>query len=247
MIPKKLHYCWFGNNPKSKLFQECLTSWQEFCPDFEIIEWNEANSEKYSNAFYYNALRKKKYAFAADYVRSRVLSEQGGIYLDTDMLLLQPLDKFLQYDFFAAEEVTERIAFAVFGAIPNHRFLKQMVRFYDTTEFNIFAPPVITHTFSPLINKKTIEESEIIFDANYFYPLPYEKRLENYTKYLTQNSYAVHLWDHSWKKPDVTTLYSLFLSLKEVLVDFTFYNYSHTYFVRYTKEFLRKIYQRIFK
>lgn len=59
MIPKKLHYCWFGNNPKSNVFQDCLSSWKLHCPDFEIMEWNERNSKKYSNSFYKNALRKK--------------------------------------------------------------------------------------------------------------------------------------------------------------------------------------------
>ena len=63
MIPKTLHYCWFGNNPKSKVFQDCMESWQHNCPDFEIKEWNEKNTVQFSNPFYKNALRKKKICF----------------------------------------------------------------------------------------------------------------------------------------------------------------------------------------
>ena len=242
MIPKKLHYCWFGNNPKSNVFQDCLSSWKLHCPDFEIMEWNERNSKKYSNSFYKNALRKKKYAFAADYIRTKVLYDQGGIYLDTDMLLLKPIDPLLQYDFFTGEEVKGRVAFGLYGAVPKHRFLKQMVDFYNTNEFNVFSPPVITHTFSPMINKQSIVEGEVILDVSFFYPLPYENRLEDYTSFVETETYAVHLWDHSWAKHTESGLSQLFNNLKEVGVDFVFYNYSFDYFKRYTKEFLRKIY-----
>lgn len=243
MIPKKLHYCWFGNNPKPKTFQDCLASWQQFCPDFEIIEWNEVNSEKYTNAFYRNALRKKKYAFVADYIRAKVFFEQGGVYLDTDMLLIKPIEDLLRFDFFTSEEVKERVAFGLFGVVPGHRFLQQMVHFYNTTEFNQFAPPVITHTFSPLINRATIAANEIIFESDYFYPLSYENKQEDYMKYVTSKSYAVHLWDHSWAKTNAIGFLGLLENLKTVSIDFLFYGYSFLYFKRYAKEFSRKIVQ----
>lgn len=242
MIPKKLHYCWFGKNPKSEIFQECLSSWLLYCPGFEIVEWNEVNSEKYANAFYRNALRKKKYAFAADYIRAKVLFEKGGIYLDTDMLLLKPVDVLLQYGFFIGEEVNGRIAFGLFGVAKKHRFLEQMIAFYTSVEFNVFSPPIITHTFSPIINKETISNNEIILEPIYFYSFPYENRFEEYNKFVKPASYAVHLWDHSWAKHTELGLSQLFKKLKEVAVDFVFYNYSFGYFKRYTKEFSRKIY-----
>jgi len=241
-IPKKLHYCWFGSAPKSKIFQDCLESWKTFCPDFEIKEWNEKNTKQFVNSFYKNALRKKQYAFVADYVRARVLFEEGGVYLDTDMLLLKPIDSLLQYDFFIGEEVSGRVAFGLFGVIPKHRFLEQMIVFYNQTEFNVFSPPVITHTFSPVINKKNIDKNEIILDSNCFYPLPYGHRLENYTDFIQTQSYAVHLWNHSWSKSDQKGLLVLLKNLKAVIMDFMFYNYSHSYFKRYGREFSRKIY-----
>lgn len=242
MIPKKLHYCWFGNNPKSDIFQDCLASWKLHCPDFEIVEWNEINSKKYSNSFYKNALRKKKYAFAADYIRTKVLYEQGGVYLDTDMLLLKPINALLGYVFFTGEEVKDRVAFGLYGSVPKHLFLKRMLEFYNTNEFNVFSPPVITHTFSPIINKQSVIEGEVILDSSFFYPLPYEKRKENYNAFVQPETYAVHLWDHSWAKNTDSGLLQLFKNVKEVAVDFVFYNYSWGYFKRYTREFLRKIY-----
>ncbi|MEW5676303.1 glycosyltransferase [Flavobacterium enshiense] len=245
MIPKKLHYCWFGPKSKSKVFQECLVSWQQFCPDFEIIEWNESNSKKYANAFYRNALRKKKYAFVADYIRTKVLLNEGGIYLDTDMLLLKPINELLQYDFFTAEEVKGRVAFGLFGATPQHFFLKQMATFYDTNEFNVFSPPVITHTFSPLINTDTVKVGEIIFPPDFFYPLSFENRLEDYAKYITTNSYAVHLWDHSWRAPEKENVFTLINKIMSVFTDFVCYGYSYSYFRRYAKEFLRKLYHSV--
>lgn len=243
MIPKTLHYCWFGNNPKSKILQDCIKSWEHYCPDFEIKEWNEKNTKSFANPFYKNALRKKKYAFVADYIRAKVLFEEGGIYLDTDMMLLQPLDLLLQYDFFIGEEVSGRINFALFGAPKRHRFLKQMLDFYDATHFNVFALPVITHTFSPIINAQTIGTNEIIFKPSYFYPLPFEHRLDYYTEFIQQESYAVHLWDHSWAKVPQLGLLPLVKNLSEVVVDYLFYEYSFAYFRRYSKEFSRKIYQ----
>ena len=241
-IPKKLHYCWFGRSPKSKIFQDCLESWKTFCPDFEIKEWNESNTKQFTNSFYKNALRKKQYAFVADYIRAKVLFEEGGIYLDTDMFMLKPIYSLLQYDFFIGEEVTARVAFGLFGSISKHRFLEQMIVFYNQTEFNVFSPPVITHTFSPLINRKNIDKNEIILDSNYFYPLPYQHRLENYIDFIQPQSYAVHLWDHSWAKSDKKGLLILLENLKAVIVDFMFYNYSYSYFKRYGREFSRKIY-----
>jgi mannosyltransferase OCH1-like enzyme len=245
MIPRKIHYCWFGNNPKSKLILECIESWKQFCPDFEIIEWNELNSKQYSNSFYINALRKKKYAFAADYIRAKVLNEYGGIYLDTDMLLLKPIDLLLDYNFFIGEEVPNRINFAIFGSIKNHNFLREMIEFYENTEFNVFSPPVITHTFSPIINRENVGLNEKIFPLDYFYSLPYENRGEDYLNYKTENSLALHLWDHSWKIETKNDLIELFKNLKIVMVDYLFYNYSSSYFKRYFKEFSRKIYHAI--
>ena len=134
MIPKIIHYCWFGNNPKPEIVTQCIASWKQFCPDYKIIEWNEKSFNLTKNAFYKNALRKKKYAFVSDYVRAIVLDKFGGIYLDTDMLIIKPIDALLKHKFFTGFEVETRPAYGFFGAVENHRFLKEMIDFYNQNE-----------------------------------------------------------------------------------------------------------------
>lgn len=242
MIPKKLHYCWFGNHPKPILFKQCLESWQKYCPDFEIIEWNETNSKPYQNKFYKNALRKKKYAFVADYIRMKALYEYGGIYLDTDMLLLEPIDNLLVHNFFIGEEVKGRVAYGLFGATKSHRFFKQMLNYYERTEFNEFSLPIITHIFDSIINNANLIENELIYTPNYFYPLIYENRNENYTKFISEDSYAVHLWNHSWKE-DIQIGIPFYVSgIRKVIIDYVFYGYSKAYFIHYVRGFSRQIY-----
>ena len=246
MIPKIIHYCWFGKKPKNDLIYKCIESWTEFCPDFEIREWNETNTNPYQSKFYKDAYRKKKYAYIADCVRVQAIYEYGGIYLDTDMLLLKPIDDLISYDFFAGYEVEGRPAYGFFGAIPGHRFLKHMIAFYKTTEFNEFSLPVITHTFKDKINTKTITENEIIFSPKYFYPLPYEQRADDYKNFINHDSYAVHLWDHSWNKKEEKRFWFLLKGLKTVSIDYLFYGYSKQYFIRYFRGFSRQLYYYFF-
>ncbi|MFD0779662.1 glycosyltransferase [Flavobacterium myungsuense] len=178
----------------------------------------------------------------ADYIRAKVLFEHGGIYMDTDMLLLKPINQLLYYDFFISNEVQGRVAFGMFGVIEKHRFLKHMLDYYNQTEFNVFSPPIITHTFSPMINEKTVLENEVIFPPEYFYALTYENKDNDFTLYVGENSVAVHLWDHSWKKSQEVTIMQLIKNCLTVIFDYVFFGYSYIYFRRYFKEFSRKIY-----
>ena len=98
MIPKTIHYCWFGNNPKSPEILACIESWKKQCPDFSIIEWNENNFPFKDFPFTLRMYKEKRWAFVADYARLHILYEQGGFYLDTDMLLLQSLSTLSTHD-----------------------------------------------------------------------------------------------------------------------------------------------------
>lgn len=243
MIPKIIHYCWFGNNPKNTIIAKCVESWKRLCPDFEIREWTEANTGPYQNKFYKDALRKKKYAFVSDCIRAQALQEFGGIYLDTDMLLLKPIsEELLSLDFFTGYEVPDRAAYGFFGAIPNHRFLQEMSQFYRTTEFNEFSLPVITHTFKGLINETTLKSNEKIFEPTAFYALSYQNKEADYSKFVTEKSFAVHLWDHSWDDKVDKKGVLLLGNLKTVLIDYLFYGYSKQYFIRYFRGFSRQLY-----
>ncbi|WP_203293128.1 glycosyltransferase family 32 protein [Luteirhabdus pelagi] len=245
MIPKILHYCWFGEGEKPKTFQRCLESWKTHCPDFEIKEWNEETLAPYRNRFAEDALRKERYAFVADAIRVAILKKEGGIYMDTDMLLLQPIDSLLHYDFFTGYEVAGRPAYGMFGAVPAHPIIKQMHAFYEANRFDPFSPPVITHTFKHLVTKEHLGANDIILDYDYLYPLPYQERQDSYESYVTENTLAVHLWDHSWHSPKKETLWRCLQHLNSVAIDYVFYGYPKKYFKRYTKEFSRKAYHRI--
>ena len=242
MIPKKLHYCWFGVKEKSQIFSQCLMSWEKYCPDFEIIEWNETNTKHYQIKFFKDALRKKKYAFVSDYIRVKVLYEFGGIYLDTDMLLLKPINPLLNYNFFSGFEVEGRVNYALFGGVKRHRFFFEMLDYYMKTEFDEFNPPIITHAFKDLINSTSLKENEILFKPDCFYPLTFQNREKDYTLFITEETYAVHLWNHSWKVENNENIFYLLKKIKIVLIDFIFYGYSLKYLKRYLNEFLGKIY-----
>ncbi|MBP3381927.1 MAG: glycosyl transferase, partial [Clostridia bacterium] len=82
MIPRKIHYCWFGGNPLPELAQKCIASWKKHCPDFEIVEWNESNYDVHKNPYIAQAYEQKKYAFVSDYMRFDILHRYGGVYLD---------------------------------------------------------------------------------------------------------------------------------------------------------------------
>ena len=85
MIPKKIHYVWVGHNPKSPIIEECITTWKKKLPDYQIIEWNEDNFDMHENRYIEQAYAAKKWAFVSDQVRARTINEQVGLYLDTDV------------------------------------------------------------------------------------------------------------------------------------------------------------------
>ena len=102
-IPKIIHYCWFGGNPMPDSFQKCIDSWKQVMPEYEIVCWDESNFDLTSVPFVSEAAEMKKWAFVSDYVRLYALYYQGGIYLDTDVEIVQPLDRFLMHSFFSGD------------------------------------------------------------------------------------------------------------------------------------------------
>ena len=245
MIPKIIHYCWFGPNPKSDIAKKCLESWKAYCPDYEFKEWTEATISTFENKFVKDALRKKKYAFASDRVRVQALYYYGGVYMDLDMLLLKPIDALLHFDFFTGYEVKDRAAYGIFGAIPQHRLIKKMVQFYEENYFNQFSLPVITHTFKSIVHESGLLSNERIFEPNVFYALKYEDREKQYQDFVTRTSYAVHLWDHSWASSKTESWSMLVSNLRIVLSDYLFHAYPYAYFKRYFKEYSRKLYHKL--
>ena len=246
-IPKILHYCWFGPKPLPQLARQCLEGWKEHCPDYEIKLWSEENSAPYFNTFCKQAFREKKYAFVSDCVRVKVLNAFGGFYLDTDMMIVKPIDELCKYSFFSAYEVPGRVAYGFFGGIAGQRFFELMEDFYDNNYFNRYSLPVITHTFKEHINSAALKENEVLFPADFCYPMTFQQREEDYRKFITPNTYAVHLWDHSWQPERKESLGWLVRHLLKVHGDFYFHKYPKAYLRRYRKEFARKIYHKLIR
>lgn len=139
-IPKIIHYCWVGGNPKPQSVLYCIESWKRFCPDYEIREWNESNYDFTKNEYMHQALEAKKWGFVPDYARLDIVYEYGGIYLDTDVELVASLDSLLQNACFFGFENTGDGEFFVncghgFGAVPHHDAIKKARDHYDRAVF----------------------------------------------------------------------------------------------------------------
>ena len=155
MIPRIIHYCWFGGNPLPEKFLPYLASWRKQMPDFRIQEWNERNLTVTSEYVRQN-LDEKNWAFVSDYARFQVLREHGGIYLDTDVELLRPLPEVGGSAFLGFENVLDRVSknplgTAILGFPPGHALCEEMMRAYDR---NPRARPLVTDMLTRLFRKK---------------------------------------------------------------------------------------------
>jgi mannosyltransferase OCH1-like enzyme len=211
MIPKVIHYCWFGGKKKSKLVRDCISSWKKHLPDYQIIEWNETNSDL-THPFVKEAYACEKWAFVADYIRFKVIFNYGGVYLDTDMIVLKSLDNLLSTNCFLGAENSEYLNAAIIGATPNNDVVKFCLNFYDEIEFdnndlvNLAIPKILTKavhahgTATKSCGEEAVNDSLTIYPNTFFYPFPYEYRWDvlNFRNYIKDESYTVHLWIGSW-------------------------------------------------
>ncbi|MFA9187994.1 glycosyltransferase [Flavobacterium sp. FBOR7N2.3] len=194
MIPKIIHYCWFGKNPKSELIENCINSWKENLPDYKIIEWNEENFDVNSNVFTKEAYQKKKWAFVTDYVRAYSLYTVGGIYLDTDVEIRHNLDFFLHHSAFSGFEEVGFPFTALWGAKKGHDWPKKIIDYYKGLE--TFSEKTNTRIVSDFLvnfykvdpNKDEIQNLE---DGICIYP-------SNYFCLNIEKNYAVHHFEGSW-------------------------------------------------
>ncbi len=130
LIPKKIHYFWFGYGVKSELHQKCMDSWKKYAPDFEMIEWNESNCDINECDYVREAYAAGKWAFVADYFRIRKIFEGGGIYVDTDVEFMKDISQLRLQEAFFAFETKSCVNAAIFGAVEHHSFLKQWLSTY---------------------------------------------------------------------------------------------------------------------
>lgn len=158
MIPKIIHYCWFGGNEKPEIVKSCLNSWLKFCPNWEIHEWNESNFDVTNVPYMKEAYEQKKWAFVSDVARLIVVYQHGGIYLDTDVELLDTLDNWINYDAFYAFESNRNINSGIgFGAVKGHHSVKAMLDWYTDRHFIVNGKPNMTPC--PAINTEALQST----------------------------------------------------------------------------------------
>ena len=133
---KKIHYCWFGGTEIPDKYKSWMESWERFCPDYEIIQWNEDNYDVSKNKYMFQAYSEKKWAFVPDYARLDIIYNHGGIYLDTDVEIIKNFDDLLYTKGFAGFESNDYVAFGLgFGAMKNLPIIKELRDMYDDIEF----------------------------------------------------------------------------------------------------------------
>lgn len=205
MIPKKIHYCWFGGSQKDKLVRRCIKSWHKFCQDFEIIEWNESNYNLSDVPEYVsNAYHSKKWAFVSDYVRCDILEKLGGIYMDTDMEIVQDITPLLSNEGFLGFEDAKFVNGAIMGFVPHHPFLNEMLKWYKTNTLTTPIPVIITKLLGDgqsLTEKEQELKNIHIYPRVTFYPYSIYD-IKNYkANDITKETYGIHWWNYSWGNP----------------------------------------------
>lgn len=165
MIPKKIHYCWFGGKKIPKDVKKCIKSWKKYCPDYEIIEWNESNFDVRSSQFLSDAYDENAWAFVSDYARLKIIYDNGGIYLDTDVELLKSLDSILENEsYFGIQQQENYVNTGLgFGATKNHYIVKDMLDFYDTQKFDISEKMKLS---CPLLNTEILKKYGFSFEID---------------------------------------------------------------------------------
>lgn len=208
-IPKVIHYCWFGKNPIPKSLKKCIKSWEKYCPDYEIKQWNEENFDINCNEFVREAYENKAWAFVSDYARLWIIYNNGGIYLDTDVEIVKNIDELLKYDCYLAEQqYANNVATGLgFGAQKHNQTIKLMLEEYENLKFDIDKKNEI---ICPILNTRAIEKeynyiysndiiyyekiNTIIFPPKYFDPLAPGISED----LLCDETYSIHHYSATW-------------------------------------------------
>lgn len=191
-IPKILHYVWVGGKPMPALVRKCIESWKRHAPDYAIRFWHEENSPM-NHPYVQEMYRQKKWAFVSDYIRFWALEREGGIYLDTDMELLKPLDDLLQNGAFVGRSKGGDIESSIIGAVPHHPLITRALSFYDEDrEFSIrnTSPRVLEHALSSAAHPD-VE----VYSSKYFHPCDAQEVCK---PDALKDAYARHHWAESW-------------------------------------------------
>ena len=204
MIPKIIHYCWFGGNPLPPMAKKCIASWKKYCPDYEIVLWNEANYDFAKHPFMKQAYEQKKWAFVTDYARLDIVYNNGGLYFDTDVELLRSPDELLSHSLFMGFEDKHYVATGLgFGSVAGHPLLKQLCDDYNKITFSsekmIPCPVIQTETLRSIGLHDDTGEVQLLDNGVAIYPSRFfaPRNAVNLPEALP-DSYSIHHYEASW-------------------------------------------------
>lgn len=206
-IPKVIHYCWFGKGKMPKLAKKCIKSWKKYCPDYKIICHNEDNFDLTQNRYLNEAYKAGKWAFVSDYARLKIICDNGGIYLDTDVELIKPIDDLLLTKGFMGFDEKGIVATGLgFGAEKGNKIVSEFLKDYDNIPFVL---PDGSYDLTPCPDRNTealkrlgmdIKNTSQTFMDITFLPDEYLCPMNYYTgkKTITENTYSIHHYSASW-------------------------------------------------
>ncbi len=209
MIPKKIHYCWFGGKELPELAKKCIASWEKYCPDYEIIRWDESNFDVEACQYVNEAYQSKKFAFVTDYVRLYAMYTQGGVYMDTDVELTKNLDAFLEHRGFSGFESEIHIPTGIMAGEQNFPLFADLLGYYKDRPFIQEDGTLDTTTNVIIITQMLTEKGFVpngefqIVDGFALYPQDVFCPYDNATGVLhkTANTAAIHWFNKSWVSP----------------------------------------------
>lgn len=219
-IPKIIHYCWFGGKPLPNMARKCIKSWEKYLPDYDIKEWNESNFDINVIPYVREAYDAKKYAFVSDYARFWILYNHGGVYFDTDVEVIRPIDDIISKGPFMGcqnkyNKYGDPLSLGVapglgLAAYKGQKFYKRMLDLYEQLNFKrddgtLNLTTIVNYTTEVLCQQGLINTPDIqcvddifIYPWDYFCPMTPTLELN-----ITQNSRTIHLYSASWESWDV--------------------------------------------
>lgn len=206
MIPKIIHYCWFGRGEMPKLMKKCVKSWAKFCPGWKVVLWNEDTFDVNSTLWTKQAYEAKKYAFVTDYVRLKALYEMGGVYMDADVELVQPIDCFLEHEAFSGFESVSTVPTGIIAAQAGQQVIKGWLDYYTDRPYLIDGRP----NMDPNVSFMTADlkarglnmddsvqniDGMVIYPQTFFCPLS----VVEIEKKITKDTHAIHHFTSTWR------------------------------------------------
>ena len=210
MIPKIIHYCWFGRGVMPELAQKCIASWHRYLPEYEYRLWNEDTFDVSSVSYVREAYEARKFAFVTDYVRLWALEKFGGVYMDTDVQIFKNIDRFLYDEAFTCFENATMIPTALMACAKGNDWMKALLEDYEerffidvhgnmdfTTNVTAITNRSLKMGFVPNAQEQVFGPGVHIYTKDYFCPIDTYSNNDCFT----DNTYAAHLYNGSWTSP----------------------------------------------